>query len=76
MCHVLRRGGVLEGVVDDNNTFDDITSGITAVGDVESEGWTFAGALARANLSVETLAEGFFDTSHSPTRESSFFIAH
>ena len=53
----------LEGVVDDNDSFVDIMSGITAVGGAESEGWTFADALARANLSVETLAEGVVDTS-------------
>ena len=52
-------------------------SGITAVGGAESKGWTFADALARANLSVETLAEGVVvDTSHLPTRESSFFISY
>ena len=61
---------------DDNNNFVDIMSGITAVGGAESEGWTFADALARANLSVETLAEGVVDTSRLPTLESSFFIAH
>ena len=36
------------------------------MGGAESEGWTFADALARANLSMETLAEGEF----------SFFIPH
>ena len=46
----------LEGEADDNDSFVDIMSGSTAVGGVESEGWTFADALARANLSVETLA--------------------
>ena len=52
-------------------------SGITAVGGAESEGWTFADALARSNLSVETLAEGVIaDTSRLPKRESSFFIPH
>ena len=61
---------------DDNYSFVDIMSGITAVGDSESEGWTFAHALARANLSVETLVEGVIDTSRLPTRESSLFIAH
>ena len=61
---------------DDNDSFVDIMSGITAVGGAQSEGWTFADALARANLSVETLAEGVVDTSQLPTRESSFFIAH
>ena len=66
----------LEGEVDDNDSFVDIMSGFTAVGDVESEGWTFADAVARANLSVETLAEGVVDTSRLPTRKSSFFIPH
>ena len=61
---------------DDNDTFVDIMSGITAVGGAESEGWTFADALARANMSVETLAEGVVDTSRLPTRESFFFISH
>ena len=59
---------------DDNDSFVDIMSGISVVGGAESEGWTFADALARANLSVETLAEGVVDTSRLPTRESSFFI--
>ena len=58
---------VLEGEADDNDSSVDIMSGITAVGDVESQGWTFADALARANLSVETLAEGVVDTSRLPT---------
>ena len=58
----------------DNDSFVDIMSGITGVGGAESEGWTFADALARANLSMETLAEGVVDTSRLPTRESSFFI--
>ena len=66
----------LEGEVDDNDSFVDIMSGITAVGGAESEGWTFADALARAILSVETLAERVIDTSRLPTRESSFFIPH
>ena len=66
----------LEGEADDNDSFVDIMIGITAVGGAESEGWTFADALARANLSVETLAEGVIDTSPLPTRESSFFISH
>ena len=52
-------------------------SGISAVGGAEFEGWTFADALACANLSVETLAEGVVvDTSRLPTREYSFFIPH
>ena len=54
---------LLQGEADDNDSFVDIMSGITAVGDAESEGLTFADALARANLSVETLAEGVVDTS-------------
>ena len=67
----------LEGEVDDNVSFVDIMSGITAVGGAESEGWTFADALARANSSVETLAEGVVvDTSRLPTRESSFSLPH
>ena len=66
----------LEGEADDNDNFVDIISGITAVGGAESEGWTFIDALARANLSVETLAEGVVDTSRLPTRESSFLIPH
>ena len=36
----------------------------------------FVDALALANLSVETLAEGVVDTSRLPTREFSFFIPH
>ena len=35
----------------------------------------FADALARANWSVETLAEGVVDTSRLPTGEPSFFIS-
>ena len=66
----------LEGEADEDDSFVDIMSAITAVGGAESEGWTFADALARPNLSVETLAEGVVDTSRSPTRESSFFIPH
>ena len=61
---------------DDDDSFVDFMSWITAVGGAESDGWTFADALARANLSVETLAEGVVDASRLPTRESSFFIAH
>ena len=61
---------------DDNDSFVNNMSRITAVGGAESEGWTFADALARANLSVETLAEGVVDTYRLPTRESSFFIPH
>ena len=52
---------------DDNDGFVDIMSGITAVGDVESEGCTLTDALARANLSVETLAAGVVNTSCLPT---------
>ena len=58
---------VLERGADDNECFVDIMSGITAVGDVESEGWTFADKLAQANLSVDTLAEGVLDTSRLST---------
>ena len=65
-----------EGEADDNDSFVDIMNGITVAGGAESEGWTFADALVRANLSVETLAEGVVDTSRLPTRESSLFIAH
>ena len=65
-----------EGDGGDNDSFVDIMSGISAVCGAESEGWTFADALVRANLAVETLAEGVVDTSRLPTRESSFFIAH
>ena len=60
---------------DDNDSFVKIMSGITAVGGAESDGRRFADALVRANLSVETLAEGVVDASRLPTRESSFFIA-
>ena len=66
----------LEGEADDNDSFVHIMSGITVAGGAESEGWTFADALVRANLSVETLAEGVVDKSRLPTRESSFFIPH
>ena len=69
--------GYREGEGDENNSFVDIMSGISAAGGAESEGWTFAEALVRANLSVETLAEGVVnDASRLPTRESSFFISH
>ena len=67
--------GYEEGEGDDNDSFVDIMSGISAARGAESEGWTFAEALVRANLSVETLAAGVVDTSRSPTRESSFFIS-
>ena len=59
---------------DDNASFVDIMSGVTGIGGAETEVWTFADALARANFSMETLAEGVVDTSRLPTRESSFFI--
>ena len=68
--------GYREGEADDNDSFVDIMSGISAAGGAESKGWTFADALVRANLSIETLAEGIVDTSRLPTREPSFFIAH
>ena len=68
--------GYQEGEGGDNDSFVDIMSGISAACGAESEGWTFADALVRANLAVETLAEGVVDTSRLPTRESSFFIAH
>ena len=70
-CHF-----VLEGEADDNDTFVDVMSGFIGVGDAESEGSTFADALGRANLSVETLAEGVVDTSHMLICESSFFITY
>ena len=66
----------LEGETDDNDSFVDIMSGITVASGAEYEGWTFADALVRANLSVETSTEGVVDTSRLPTRESSFFIPH
>ena len=68
--------GYREGEGGDNDSFVDIMGGISAAGGAESEGWTFADALVRANLSIETLAEGVVGTSRLPTRESSFFIAH
>ena len=69
--------GYREGERGDNDSFVDIMSGISAAGGAESEGWTFAEAPVRANLSVETLAEGVVDdASRLPTRESSFFISH
>ena len=54
---------VPEGEADRNDSFVD-----------ESERWTFADAPARANLSVETLAEGVVGTSRLTTCESSFFL--
>ena len=69
--------GYHEGEGDGNDSFVDIMNRISATGGAESEGWTFADALVRANLSVETLAEGVVgDASCLPTRESSFFISH
>ena len=69
--------GYHEGEGDENDSFVDIMSGISAAGGAQSEGWTFADALVRANLSVETLAEGVVDdASRLPTRESSSFISH
>ena len=67
---------VLEGEADEIDSSVDIFSGITADGDVESEGWTFADALARANVSGDTLAVNVVDTSRLPICESSFFNAH
>ena len=52
---------------DDGGSFVDIMSGFTAGGGAESEGWTIADALDRANFSLETLAEGVIDTSQLPT---------
>ena len=66
----------LEGEADDNDSFVDFLSGITAVGGADSEGWTFVDALARANLSKETVEEGVVDTSHLPAPEFSFSIPH
>ena len=69
--------GYHEGEGEETDSFVDIMSGISAACGAESEGWTFADALVRANLSVETLAEGVVDdSSRLPTRESSFFISH
>ena len=67
---------ILGGEADDDISFVEIKTGNTAVGDAESEGWTFADAMARADLSVETLAEGVVDTSQLPTCSSFFFIYH
>ena len=44
------------GEGDNEDSFVDIKSGITANGGGESEGWTFAETLAPANLSMETSA--------------------
>ena len=61
---------------DDEDSFVDIMSGISAVADAESEGRIFADALARANLSVETLADGIVEMSLLRSCYSSFFISH
>ena len=58
---------VLEGEADDNDSFVDIISSTTALGDAESQGWTLKDALARTSLSVETLADGVTDSSRLPT---------
>ena len=68
--------GYQEGEGDDNGSFVDIMSEISAACGAESESWTFADELVRANLAAETLAEGVVDASRLPTRESSFFISH
>ena len=69
--------GYREAEGGENDSFVDIMSGISAAGGAESEGWTFAEALVRSNLSVDTLAEGVVDdASRLPTLESSFFISH
>ena len=57
----------LLGKADDNDSLVDIMSSLTAIGEAESEGWTSADALARANLSMETLAEGVVHTYRLPT---------
>ena len=49
---------------DDSDRFVDIITSFSAVDGAESEGWMLAHALARASLSVETLAECVVDTSH------------
>ena len=41
---------VLEGEADDNDSFVDIMSCITAVGDAESEGWTFRGCASTCEI--------------------------
>ena len=66
----------LGGEADDDDCFVDIMIVITAVGDAESEGWTFADAMASANSSMETLAEGVVDSFQLPTYWSSSFISH
>ena len=64
---IARSCQILWGDADVDDSFVSIMSGITAVGNDESEGWTFADALSRANLPAETLAEGVVDTSFLPT---------
>ena len=56
-----------EYAIDFDDCFVIVMSGITTHSGGESEDWTFAEALARANRSAETLAEGFIDISHLPT---------
>ena len=46
---------------DEDDTFVHIMSGINVEAGAESEVFSFADALRRANLSIETLAEGFID---------------
>ena len=61
--------GYCEGEECDSDRFVDIMSGISAACGAESEGRTFADALIRANLAVETLADGVVDdASRLPTR--------
>ena len=62
LCVILFLGGE----ADDNDSLVDTMSGNSAVGDAESQGCTLAVTLARANLSVEKLAEGVVDTSCLP----------
>ena len=58
---------IFGGEADDDDSFHDIMGDIIADGVAESEGRTFSDALARANLSVETLKDGVIDTSQLPT---------
>ena len=58
---------VLREEADVNDSFVDIMSGLTALGSVELEGWTFPDALARANSSTGKLAESVVDKSHLTT---------
>ena len=46
---------VLGGGVDEDDSFVDIMSCNTAIGDAESEVWTFVDALAHTNISVKTI---------------------